>query len=374
MIYLDQAATTQLCEEAKEAMEPFLKESYGNPSAIYELGEQAKEAIEEGREIIAEALHCDSKQIFFTSGGTESDNWVLENAALKNRRILTSTIEHHAVLNKCKELQSRGSGVTYIPTDSKGIVDLQLLDKNIEEGNSLVSIMFANNEVGTIEPIKRIAQIVHGKRGEFHTDAVQAFCHVPIDVKQLGIDYLSASSHKFHGPKGVGFLYVKNYEKFSLMIYGGEQERGYRAGTENVAGIVGMAAAVKVQIKHLKERMVREQGMRNYLMERILHEIPGCVVNGSLPWRLPGNLNVSIRGIQGAAMVILMGEEDICISAGSACASGQKGPSHVLKALGMTDEQAYSAIRLTLDASNTKEELDRTVECLKQNVARVRNG
>ncbi|MCR5736519.1 MAG: cysteine desulfurase [Eubacterium sp.] len=374
MIYLDQAATTKVCDEAKEAMEPFLRDLYGNPSSLYELGETAKEAVEESRRIIAKAIHCTPEHIFFTSGGTESDNWVLEQAFLKGRPIFTSTIEHHAILNKCRQIQSRGGDVCYLPTDSKGVIQLKLLEENIVSGTSLVSVMFANNEVGTMEPVEEIGNIAKKKHCEFHTDAVQAFCHVPIDVERMGIDYLSASGHKIHGPKGVGFLYVRNYQNFLPMIYGGEQEQGRRPGTENVPGIVGMGAAVKVQMKNLSEKIHREERLRNYLANRILREIPGCTVNGSASRRLPGNLNLSIAGIEGAAMVTLMSDDEICISAGSACASGQAGPSHVLKALGQSDEQAYRAIRLTLDYTNTKEEIDRTVECLKRNVNRFRRG
>ncbi len=374
MIYLDQAATTKVCDEAKEAMEPFLRDSYGNPSSLYELGERAKEAVEESRRIIAESIHCSPEHIFFTSGGTESDNWVLEHAFLKGRQILTSTVEHHAILNKCQQIQNRGGEVCFLPTDSEGKIRLNLLEENIVPRKSLVSVMFANNEVGTIEPVEEIGNIVKKNHCEFHTDAVQAFCHVPIDVEKMGIDYLSASGHKIHGPKGVGFLYVRNYQDFLPMIYGGEQERGMRAGTENVPGIVGMGAAVKVQMHNLSEKIRREERLRNYLANRILREIPGCRVNGSVHRRLPGNLNVSIEGIEGAAMVTLMSDDEICISAGSACASGQAGPSHVLKALGQSDEQAYRAIRLTLDDTNIKEEIDRTVECLKQNVNRFRRG
>jgi cysteine desulfurase len=297
---------------------------------------------------------------------------VLQNGAERGKLILTSTIEHHAILNPCKQLQSSGARVCYIPTDRKGRVNLRLLKENIEPGNTLISVMFANNEVGTIEPIEQIGEIAKKNQAELHTDAVQAFCHVPIDVEKMNLDYFSASGHKFHGPKGVGFLYVRFPENFKPMIYGGEQERGYRAGTENVAGIVGMGAAVKEQMETIMERIRKEQQLRNYLADRIFREIPRCRINGTRENRLPGNLNLYIEGIEGAAMVVLMGNDGICISAGSACASGSEGPSHVLKALGQSDYEAYSAIRLTLDATNTKEEIDRTVECLKRNVERVR--
>lgn len=372
MIYLDQAATTQLCDKAKEAMEPYLKGAYGNPSSIYELGEKAKDAIEESRTIIANTIHCKPENIIFTSGGTESDNWVLENAATKNQTILTSFIEHHAILNKCRQLQCRGNEVNYICTDKEGIVNLNLLKENIIPGHTLISVMYANNEIGTIEPIDKIGKIAKLYHAELHTDAVQAFCHVPINVDELQVDYLSASGHKIHGPKGVGFLYVKDPEKFTPFVYGGEQERGRRAGTENVAGIVGMGAAVQESVSNLEKRIKKEQWLRNYLAQKVVREIPGCRINGSVKRRLPGNLNLYIEGIEGASMVVLMGNDDICISAGSACSSSQKGPSHVLKALGQEDEEAFSAIRLTLDYTNTKEEIDRTVYCLKENVKQFR--
>lgn len=372
MIYLDNAATTKLSERAEQAMEPYLKNLYGNPSSIYELGEQSKKAVSESRQIIARALFCAPENIFFTSGGTESDNWVLENAMEQGKHIITSQIEHHAVLNKCRKLQGQGANVTYIGTDREGTVNLAQLENNIVSENTLISVMTANNEVGTIEPVSEIGRIAHRHRALFHTDAVQAFGHIPINVNRMNIDFLSASAHKFHGPKGVGFLYVRNPENFGPMIYGGEQERGYRSGTENVAGIVGMGAAAQEAIEQMENRMRREQKLRNYLAERLVREIPDTRINGSTRHRLPGNLNVSFAGVEGAALVVLMDEEGICISAGSACSSSDTSPSHVLKALGQSDEETYEAVRLTLNFENTREEIDYTVQKLKEMVAQMR--
>ncbi len=372
MIYLDNAATTRLSERAKQAMEPYLKDLYGNPSAIYEFGETSKKAVRESREIIAGALHCAPENIFFTSGGTESDNWVLEHAMKQGKYITTSQIEHHAILNKCRQLQGQGANVTYIGTDREGTINLPQLENNIVEGNTLISVMTANNEVGTIEPVSEIGRIAHRHHALFHTDAVQAFGHIPINVNRMNIDFLSASAHKFHGPKGVGFLYVREPEKFAPMIYGGEQERGYRSGTENVAGIVGMGEAAKEAMEQMDNRMRKEQKLRNYLAERLMREIPYTRINGSTRHRLPGNLNLSFAGVEGAALVVLMDENQICISAGSACSASDTNPSHVLKALGQSDEEAYEAVRISLNFENTRDEIDFTIRKFQEIVIQMR--
>lgn len=372
MIYLDNAATTKLSDAAREVMEPYLNERYGNPSGIYSLGEQAKEAIEESRSIIAKMLHTNPENIFFTSGGTESDNWVLEQAAKTDAHIITTQIEHHAILNKCHELQSKGIEVSYIGVNKEGVVDLKELENNITSENTLISVMYANNEIGTIEPIAKIGQIAKKYGVRFHTDAVQAFGHIPIDVLKTNLDFFSASAHKFHGPKGVGFLYAKNPEQLQPFIHGGGQEREHRAGTENVAGIVGMGVAAKEAGEQMRTRIKKEIALRNYLANRILREVPNVSVNGPIINRLPGNINLAFKGINGTSLVVMMNDDDICISAGSACASSDEGPSHVLKALGQSDEHSYEAIRMTLNYQNTKEEIDYVINKIKENVILLR--
>lgn len=372
MIYLDNAATTKICSKAIRKMEPFLKDYFGNPSGIYELGETSKNVIDETREIIADALHCGKENVFFTSGGTESDNWVLNNAKNYGRHIITSQIEHHAVLNKCRSLKDEGIQTTYVDVDKNGIVDIERIEDSIDNDTSLISIMFANNEIGTIQPIRMIGEIANRNNVPFHTDAVQAFGHIPIDVDDMKIDMLSASSHKFHGPKGVGFLYVRDPEKMHTMIHGGGQERGKRAGTENVAGIAGMGAAAKEAIDNMKKRLKRETDLRNYLIRRIMGEVPYTKLNGHPTERLPGNANFTFAGIDGASLVVLMDNEGICISAGSACSAGSGEPSHVITAIGIPKEVSYGTVRLTLSYETTKQEIDYTVYRLKENIRKLR--
>ncbi len=372
MIYLDNASTTKVCSRAVQAMEPYLNEMYGNPSGVYQLSKMAKKIVDEARENIAKALHTGPDNIFFTSGGTESDNWVLENAHNFGNHIITSTIEHHAILNKCASLEKEGMDVSYIGTDREGLVNPYEIEHEIKSNTALISIMFANNEIGTIQPIREIGRIAKENGVMFHTDAVQAFCHIPIDVDELGIDMLSASSHKFHGPKGVGFLYIREPEKMLPLIYGGGQEKGKRAGTENVIGIAGMSAAVTEAMEQLHERRNRETQLRNYLIHRILREIPYVRLNGHSTKRLPGNANFTIAGIDGASLVVVMDREGICISSGSACSAGSAGPSHVITAIGIPEQYAYGTIRITLCADNTKEEMDYVIQRLKENVKRMR--
>lgn len=373
MIYLDNAATTKICDRAVHAMEPFLNEMYGNPSGIYNFSKVSKEVVERTRATIASAIQAKPENIFFTSGGTESDNWVLENATRHGRHIITSEIEHHAILNKCESLSKRGINVTYVGTDRMGMVNPYELESYIRKDTALISIMFANNEIGTIQPVNEIGRIARRRKILFHTDAVQAFGHVPISVDEMNIDMLSASSHKFHGPKGVGFLYIRNPENVESLIFGGGQEKGRRAGTENVAGIVGMGAAVEEAMENLNQRMEREIELRNYLINRVLREIPYVKLNGHMSKRLPGNINFTIAGIDGTSLVILMDNDGICVSAGSACSTGDDSPSHVIRAIGIPDQYVYGTIRLTLCADNTREEIDYTIHRLKENVMQMRS-
>lgn len=373
MIYLDNAATTKICDRAVHAMEPYLKEMYGNPSGIYNFSKVSKEMVERTRATIASAIHAKPENIFFTSGGTESDNWVLENAARYGRHIITSEIEHHAILNKCENLSKRGMDISYVGTDRMGFVNPYELESHIRKDTALISIMFANNEIGTIQPIKEIGRIAGRQKILFHTDAVQAFGHVPINVDEMNIDMLSASSHKFHGPKGVGFLYIRNPENVESLIFGGGQEKGRRAGTENVAGIVGMRAAVEEAMENLNQRMEREIELRNYLINRVLREIPYVKLNGHMSKRLPGNANFTIAGVDGTSLVVLMDNDGICVSAGSACSAGDDSPSHVIRAIGIPDQYVYGTIRLTLCADNTREEIDYTIHRLKENVMQMRS-
>ena len=373
MIYLDNAATTKICDEALEAMEPYLNNMYGNPSGLYHLSKQSKEIVEKGRRIISEALNTKPENIFFTSGGTESDNWVLEEASKKGNHIITTKIEHHAILNKCEKLKEKGMKITYLENDREGIINPNDIKRFIRKDTSLISVMFANNEIGTIEQIKNIGQVAKENNVTFHTDAVQAFGHIPIDVDEMNIDMLSASSHKFHGPKGVGFLYVRNPENTESFIYGGSQESGKRAGTENVAGIVGMSVAVKNAMKELKIRMEKEIILRDYLIHRVLSEIPYVRLNGHPTKRLPGNANFTIAGVDGTSLVVLMDNEGVCMSSGSACNTDSRKPSHVITAIGIPEKYAYGTIRITLCADNTKEEIDYTIEKLKRNIMLMRS-
>lgn len=378
MIYLDNAATTPIHPDVIKAMLPYLDKQYGNPSGIYEFAEKSKLAINEVRKIIAESINARPEEIYFTSGGTESDNWALigmaEALKEKGKHIITTSIEHHAVINTCEYLKQRGYDVTYLDVDSEGIINLKQLQKSIRKDTILISIMYANNEVGSIQPIKKIGEIARKNNICFHTDAVQAYLHTQIDVKKMNIDMMSASAHKFRGAKGCGFLYIRNGIKPAVFMHGGKQESGIRAGTENVHGIVGMGEAVKIAQKNMAKNMLYVRNMRDYLLYRIEHEIPYVVLNGSRYMRLPGNLNVSFLGIEGQSLLVMLDMDGICTSSGSACTAGLGGGSHVLKALGADGDRLKGALRMTLDVQNTMEEMDYVVCRLRENVATLRDN
>lgn len=376
MIYLDNAATTRTAPEAVEAMLPYFTEYYGNAGGIYRLAGESRKALLQARETIAKTLGAQTNEIFFTAGGSESDNWALkavfEAYRSKGRHIITSKIEHHAVLHTCAYLEEMGAEVTYLDVDAEGIVDVEQLKRAVRPDTILISVMYANNEVGTIQPVREIGEIAARHGIFFHTDAVQAYGHLPIDVEECHIDLLSASGHKFHGPKGAGFLYVNQKARIRALLHGGQQERGRRAGTENLPGIVGMAAAAQLAYEAMEERNVRETALRDYLINRIEQSVPGAVLNGHRRKRLPNNVNISVEGIEGETMLIMLDLAGICASSGSACTSGSTDPSHVLLAMGMSRERARGALRLTLSEENTREELDVVVEELESIAARIR--
>lgn len=377
MIYLDNAATTKTAPEVVEAMLPYFTENYGNPSTIYSLGSTSKKAVNEARRTIADAIGAKQEEIYFTAGGSESDNWALkataEAYASKGKHIITTKIEHHAILHTCEYLEKRGFEITYLNVDRDGLIDLEELKAAIRPDTILISVMFANNEIGTIEPIEEIGAIAKERNVLFHTDAVQAFGQVPIDVDKLHIDMLSASGHKLNGPKGIGFLYIRSGLKLRSFIHGGSQERSRRAGTENVPGIVGLGKAVERALRIMDEKTRHEIELRDYLIERVEKEIPYCWVNGHRTKRLPGNVNFSFLYIEGESMLIMLDMKGICASSGSACTSGSLDPSHVLLAIGLKHEEAHGSLRLTLSEENTKEQMDFVVDNLKQIVARLRD-
>ena len=377
MIYLDNAATTKTAPEVVEAMLPYFSENYGNPSSIYTLGGTSKKAVNRAREIIAASLGAKTNEIYFTTGGTESDNWAIKSVAEaykdKGKHIITSKIEHHAVLHTCEWLEKQGYEVTYVDVDENGIVKLDELKKAIRPDTILISVMFANNEIGTIEPIREIGEIAKENGILFHTDAVQAYGHIPINVDEYHIDMLSASGHKFNGPKGVGFLYIRTGLKLRNFIHGGQQERGRRGGTENVPGIVGIGAAAERAFANLEERQNKETQLRDYLIAQIQEKIPYCRLNGDAVKRLPNNVNFSFQFIEGESLLILLDMQGICASSGSACTSGSLDPSHVLLAIGLPHEIAHGSLRLSLSEENTKEEIDKTVEALSGIVERLRS-
>ncbi len=377
MIYLDNAATTKTAPEVVEAMLPYFSENYGNPSSIYTLGGTSKKAVNRAREIIAASLGAKTNEIYFTTGGTESDNWAIKSVAEaykdKGKHIITSKIEHHAVLHTCEWLEKQGYEVTYVDVDENGIVKLDELKKAIRPDTILISVMFANNEIGTIEPIREIGEIARENGILFHTDAVQAYGHIPINVDEYHIDMLSASGHKFNGPKGVGFLYIRTGLKLRNFIHGGQQERGRRGGTENVPSIVGIGAAAERAFANLEERQNKETQLRDYLIAQIQEKIPYCRLNGDAVKRLPNNVNFSFQFIEGESLLILLDMQGICASSGSACTSGSLDPSHVLLAIGLPHEIAHGSLRLSLSEENTKEEIDKTVEALSGIVERLRS-
>lgn len=376
-IYLDNAATTKTAPEVVEAMLPYFTESYGNPSSIYSIGSKAKEAVTNARERIAGTLGAKTNEIYFTAGGSEADNWALiataEAYEAKGRHIITSKIEHHAVLHTCGYLEKKGYEVTYIDVDENGIIKLEELKKAIRPDTILISVMFANNEIGTIQPIAEIGVIAREHGILFHTDAVQAYGHVPIDVNEMNIDMLSASGHKFNGPKGIGFLYIRTGIKNRSFLHGGQQERGRRAGTENVTGIVGIGKAAELAFSSMEERGKKELALRDYLIRRIDEEIPYSRLNGDAKKRLANNVNYSFRFIEGESLLIMLDMKGVCASSGSACTSGSLDPSHVLLAIGLPHEIAHGSLRLTVSAENTMEEMDKTVEAVKEIVGKLRN-
>ena len=377
LIYLDNAATTKTAPEVVEAMLPYFTEHYGNPSSIYGFAAANKEVITGCREKIAGILGAKSEEIYFTAGGSESDNWALiaaaEAYASKGKHIITSKIEHHAILHTCEYLEKKGYEVTYLDVDEAGLVDLEQLRASIREDTILISVMFANNEIGTIQPIGEIGQIAREHGILFHTDAVQAFGQVPINVDEMHIDMLSASGHKFNGPKGIGFLYIRKGVKIRSFIHGGAQERRRRAGTENVPGIVGIGAAAERAARTMAERTGKEREVRDYLISRIESEIPHCRLNGDRTRRLPNNVNFSFRFVEGESLLIMLDMKGICASSGSACTSGSLDPSHVLLAIGLPHEIAHGSLRMTLSEEITMEEADYVVEALKEIVQNLRN-
>ena len=377
MIYLDNAATTRTAEEVVEAMLPYFTSAYGNPSAVYSLGSAAKSAVNRAKRTIAAALGAKWEDIYFTAGGTESDNWALKATAEayseKGRHIITTRIEHHAILHTCEYLEKRGFDITYLEVDRDGLVSPEALEAAIHPDTILVSIMFANNEIGTVEPVAALGAVAKRHGVLFHTDAVQAFGQLPINVDEMNIDMLSASGHKINGPKGIGFLYIRSGLKLQSFVHGGAQERNRRAGPENVPGIVGLEAAVKRAVRILDEKTARKLFLRDYLIRRIEEEIPYCSLNGHRTSRLPGNVNFSFRFIEGESVLIMLDMKGICASSGSACTSGSVDPSHVLLAIGRNQEEAHGSLRLTLSEENTQEELDFVVEQLKQIVQKLRD-
>ncbi len=381
MIYLDNAATTRTVPEAVEAMLPYFTEYYGNAGSIYRLGSESRKAVIQAKETIAATLGAEPNEIYFTSGGTESDNWALkavyEAYREKGKHIITSSIEHHAVLHSCEYLKRQGAEITYLDVDADGLISVEQLKRAIRPDTILISIMYANNEIGTIQPVREVGEIAAAHDILFHTDAVQVYGQFPVDVEQCHIDLLSASGHKFGGPKGAGFLYVSKKAKIRSFLHGGQQERGRRAGTENVPGIVGMEAAVKraydtADGKPAAGKLERVKMLRDYLISRIEQEIPGAKLNGHRTKRLPGNVNFSFEDVQGESALIMLDMKGICASSGSACTSGSLEPSHVLLAAGQPPELARGSLRMTLGEENTMEEMDTVVEALKEIVERIR--
>ena len=378
LIYLDNAATTKTAPEVLEAMLPYFTEYYGNPSSIYDFAANSKEAVTNARSRIAQVLNAKSNEIYFTAGGSEADNWALKAAyeayKEKGNHIITTKIEHHAILHTCEYLEKvRGARVTYLDVDENGIVRLEDLEKAITPETILISGMFANNEIGAIQPIKEIGMIAREHGILFHTDAVQAFGQLPIDVDEYNIDMLSSSAHKINGPKGIGFLYIRKGVKIRSFVHGGAQERKRRAGTENVPGIVGYGAAAERAVNTMEERTAKEIQLRDYLISRLTSEIPYVKLNGDPVKRLPNNVNVSFQFIEGESLLLMLDSYGICGSSGSACTSGSLDPSHVLLAIGLPHEIAHGSLRLTLSEETTKEDLDYTVEKLKEIVQNLRN-
>lgn len=379
MIYLDNAATTQMKQEVLDEMMPYFREYYGNASAVYELGNKSKYAIDVARDRAAALLHTKAERIFFTSGGSESDNWaIIKTAEMlkdKGHHLITTAIEHPAVINTMKALEDEGFEVTFLPVDEKGFVNPEQVEEAIRDDTILISVMFANNEIGTIEPIEEIGRIAHEHGILFHTDAVQAFGQLPIDPDQMNIDLLSASAHKIYGPKGVGLLYLSpKASRIRSLIHGGGQERNKRAGTENVPGIVGFGKACELAASTINERMQQESSLRDYFIKKVLDEIPFTYVNGaSGDDRLPGNANIGFKFVEAESELIMLDQKGIAASSGSACTAGSIDPSHVLLAIGRDETEARESLRFTLSDATTKEELDKTVDVLKETVEMLRS-
>lgn len=377
MIYLDNAATTKTAPEVVDAMFPYFSEYYGNASTIYSLGAESKKAMDHARQTIADSLGAKPEEIYFTAGGSESDNWALkataEAYASKGKHIITTKIEHHAILHTCEYLEKRGFEITYLNVDRDGLISLDELKATIRPDTILISVMFANNEIGTIEPIAEIGEIAKEHGVLFHTDAVQAYAQVPIHVDEMHIDMLSASGHKLNGPKGIGFLYIRKGVKIRSFVHGGAQERSRRAGTENIPGIVGLGAAVERAMRIMDSKTRKEIELRDYLIGRLENEIPHCWLNGHRTKRLPNNINFSFLFIEGESMLIMLDMKGICASSGSACTSGSLDPSHVLLAIGLKHEEAHGSLRLTLSEDSTKEEMDIVAEEVKKIVQRLRD-
>ena len=376
LIYMDNAATTPVKPEVLDAMLPYFTEKFGNPSSIYSISSENKKAITDAREVIAKTINTTPENIYFTAGGSESDNWALKATAdayaSKGKHIITTKIEHHAILHTCEYLETKGFEITYLDVDENGLVKLDELTAAIRPDTILISVMFANNEIGTIEPIAEIGKIAHEHGVLFHTDAVQAYTQVPIDVEAMNIDMMSTSGHKINGPKGIGFLYIRKGVKIKSFIHGGAQERHRRAGTENVTGIIGLAKAAEIATGNMKERTAEEIKVRDHLIERIEKEIPYAKLNGDRVKRLPNNVNFSFQFVEGESMLILLDSKGICASSGSACTSGSLDPSHVLLAIGLPHEIAHGSLRLTISDQITMEDADYVVDNLKEIVNHLR--
>ena len=377
-IYADNAATTELCHTSLVKMLPYLTYEYGNPSSAHELGRQALETVEEARKEIAGCIGAKSpKEIIFTSGGSESDNQALRTGAIygslkRKRHLITTAIEHHAVLNTLADLEEDGCTATYLGVNEDGLVDLRDLDVTVKPNTVMVSVMMVNNEVGTIQPVQEIGAYCRRRNILFHTDAVQAVGHIPINVEEMNIDMMSMSGHKFHGPKGVGALYVREGCPLYSLIHGGGQEYGLRAGTENVAGIVGMAAALRYSTEHMAENTMNVMRLREYVIDEILTNVPKCRLNGDRTRRVPGNVSLCFEGIEGASLILRMDAEGICVSAGSACTTGDLRPSHVLEAMCVPEELISGSLRISLDEGNTMKEAETIVQSVIRNVEALR--
>ena len=377
MIYLDNAATTSLSKEVLDAMMPYLTEYYGNASSIYRLGRNSKKALETARETVSRIIGCAPNELYFTGSGSEADNWAVKGVARANRKkgnhIITSAIEHHAILHTCEALKKEGFEITYLPVDENGLVSPADLENAITDQTILVSIIFANNEIGTIEPIAELAKIAKEHNILFHTDAVQAVGALPVQVDELGVDLLSMSAHKFHGPKGVGALYIRKGTRIDNFLDGGAQERNRRASTENIAGIVGLAKALEIADAHLEEKAKRITALRDRLIAGIEASIPYIRLNGHPTKRLPGNVNFSFRFIEGESLLLMLDMNDIAASSGSACTSGSLDPSHVLLAIGLPHEIAHGSLRLSIGDENTDADVDKVLEVLPGIVQRLRD-